>query len=244
MKLFLPFLIVFSNLLFVIHGEANNLTEFHGPTIVIEVSSNVNKGLNPNVISDFQFKPLASTLLKKETRYWLRITVDNNALTEKKNYIYFNNVFAELALWQKGENGMWISKSVGGYNIPYREREGGCIIGDKLLFHTSAGKETKLLISVYQPYRDVTLNNQCLLISQKKYETINKHTEDVQFMFAGIIFILCLFSFILFVFTREVVYLMYFLYALCTELYFLSFFNIIVISFFTNYPGINRYFFF
>ena len=248
MKLFILVLAIFNSLLLFIPEDVNVVREdFHeisSPFKAVEVGVNpdINKILNPNLISNLQFKPVKSTLLKKETKHWLRIIIDNKALAEPENYLYFNDLFAAVVLWQKDENGQWLQKSIGGYNIPYIKCEKGRLIDDKLLFQTSQKNTTELLIAVYQPAKDVILTNQFKIISKSEFDEKIRLIEDIQLMFAGIIFILCLFSLILFLFTHDLVYLMYFLYALFSELYFLSFFDIRIVSFFN--ATVNQYSFF
>lgn len=182
-----------------------------------------------------------SLLLKKDKLYWLKITIDNSLLEEEENYLYFKNAFSEVALWQKSPGGYLVQKSIGGYNTPYIKCEEGRIIEDKLRFQASPGNETELLVSVYQPSNDVVFVDQASIMPKGMFDRSIRSIEDVQFMFAGIIFILCLYSLILFLYTHNVIYLLYFLYAFSTELYFLSFFNIIIIS--SNHV-INQYSFF
>ena len=115
---------------------------------------------------------------------------------------------------------------------------------DKLLFQASSGNETKLLVLVYQPYVNITLNNQCEVISKSKFEKKNNATNNIQFWFAGIISVLCIFGMILFLFMRNNAFIIYSLYAIITEIYFLAFFNIIEANLLFDYPQINKYLFF
>jgi len=199
---------------------------------------------NPNLISDFQFQPFNSITLSKETRHWLRITINNDVLTEKENYLYFHGIFAEAFLWQKDNNKKWVQHSTGGYDIPYSQRSGHGTIDDKLLFYTSSETKTELLVSVYQPYVDIILKDQYGIISKSKFEKENTLNYNLQFWFAGIISVLCIFSLILFLFMRNRAFIIYTLYAIITEIYFLAFFNIIEANLLFDYPQINKYLFF
>ena len=245
MRFFISLLLVLSKLLFVLPVSVNAQTNHNIISIEVCLNPENKWQLNPNLISDFLFQPVGKIQLNKETKHWLRITINNKALAEKENYLHFNGIFAEVTLWQKNDrNELWEQSSVGGYDIPCNRREADGIIEDKLLFNKSSGDETKLLVSVYQPYIDIILNDQCEVISKSKFEKENTLSNNLQFMFAGVIFILCLFSLVLFFLTRETVYLLYFLYALITEIYFLAFFNIVETHFLYNYPVINKYLFF
>ena len=185
-----------------------------------------------------------SSVLKKGVRYWLKMTINNHALTEKENYIHFNNAFAEVVLWESVQKNKWVKKNIGGYGIPYSKRERGILYEDKLLFHVLPGDKTELLVSVYQPNHNIIFKDQCTVISKSKFEKTNNTTNNIQFWFAGIISVLCIFSVILFLFMRNNAFIIYALYATITEIYFLAFFNIIEVNILVDYPQINKYLFF
>ena len=250
MKLFITFLLVFNNILFVLSASANAGINSRFPTVQIikriEIAMNLEINLqpNPNLIADFHFHTFDTVQLRRETKHWLRITINNQALKEKENYIHFNSAFAKVALWQKNNMDQWVQTNIGGYDIPYIQRSGYGIIDDKLPFSASSGDETELLVSVYQPYIDIILRDQCEVISESKFEKINNATNNFQFWFAGIISVLCIFSLILFFFMRNKAFIIYALYAIITEIYFLAFFNIIEANLLFDYPQINKYLFF
>ena len=246
MRSFISLFLVLSSLLFVLPVSVNAQANNNHTIKSIEVCLNPenNRQFNPNLITDFQFQPFKTIRLRKETRHWLRIIINNHALSEKENYIHFYNIFAEVVLWQKDPGNMWVQNSIGGYDIPYSQRSGHGFIDDKLLFCASSGDETELLVSAYQPYTDIILNDQCEVISKSKFEKKNNATNNFQFWFAGIISVLCIFSLILFLFMRNKAFIIYALYAIITEIYFLAFFNIIEANLLFDYPQINKHLFF
>ena len=250
MRFFISLLLVLSSLLLVlpvsVNAQVNKQYQTNHPIKSIEVCLNQenNRQQNPNLITDFKFQPFTAIQLKKESKYWLKITINNHTLAEKENYIHFNSAFAKVALWQKNGMDQWVQTNIGGYDIPYSQRSGYGIIDDKLPFSASSGDETELLVSVYQPYIDIILKDQCEVISRSKFEKINNATNNFQFWFAGIISVLCIFSLILFLFMRNKAFIIYALYAIITEIYFLAFFNIIEEKLLFDYPQINKHLFF
>jgi len=247
----MKFLVILLFVVYNISGEyhafasqvRNGRQQTNVANISVEVCLNpeINRQDNPNFVSNFEFQPFTAIQLKKETRYWLRITIDNHTLTEKENYLHFNNAFAKVVLWQYDKKNGWIKTGIGGYGIPYSKRERGILYEDKLLFHVLPGDKTELLVSAYQPNRNITLKNQCKVISKIKFEKENTFTSNIQFWFAGIISVLCIFSMILFLFMRNKAFIIYALYAMITEIYFLAFFNIIEVNILVDYPQINKY---
>lgn len=172
------------------------------------------------------------------------MTINNKVLPENENYLYFKDCFAEVALWCSYKDNKWVKRSVGGYYIPYSKRGKGILYDDKLYFQASSGDETQLLLSVYQPYADVYLKNKYRIISKSDFEKKDSCINDLQFLLAGIISVLCIFSLILFLFLRNKAFVFYSLYAIIIEIYFLTYFNIIEKYLLFNQPQINKYLFF
>ncbi len=246
MKFFIDFLIIMGSLLFVLPDSLNaqRNDQFQPNKIEICLNSEINSISNPNLISDFRFQPIGTVELNKRSKYWLCITIKNNALNETKNYLHFNNIFAEVILWQKGENNLWEQISIGGYDIPYSKRTGKGIIDDKLFFSASHGNATQLLVLANQPHRNIIYKNQCEIISESNFVKKNTFSNNLQFWLAGIISFLFLFSLILFIFLHNRAFIIYASYSIITEIYFLAYFNIIEANLLFNYPQISKYFFF
>ena len=198
----------------------------------------------PENLSDANFKRYDADYLIPENEYWFKLVFDNEKLSKTKYFIHFNEFFYELRSIQYDEkNGSWIVSN-GGSVVPQIERTYSGFLKDKILFQKSENTVTSLYIKGKfggTSNRKLPALN---LLPENEYQSLKTKTDIIQSFFAGIITILCLLNLVLFVLTREKLYLCYFIYALVASFYFFFFYDYIEQFWFPRHPEINKLFFF
>ncbi|WP_321342945.1 7TM diverse intracellular signaling domain-containing protein [uncultured Draconibacterium sp.] len=217
----------------------------------------------PEALNSIQYIPIDSTfknrvgdmvnvdfveyngeMLVPGMNYWFKLIFNNSKLQQNFYYIHFNGFFPELELIQQNyHDGKW-RKDVGGASIPFKLRTKKGFFKDKVLFEKSDGETTVIYLNTKysgdSSHRLPPLN----LVKKTEYDLLQVRTNITQSFFAGVISILCLFSLVLFILTREKLYLSYFAYAVVGSLYFFYYYDYIEQFWFPEAPEINRLFFF
>ncbi len=190
-----------------------------------------------------QFTVYTAADLKPDTYYWFKLVLATDKLDETNYFIHFNDFFAEIYSVQFGADSV-ILRDYGGSQVPLKSRTHMGFFKDKVLLKKSDKLQTEIFLKVirrgHYTYRFPNVN----VIGESEYQSLKTNTDNTQSFFAGMIAILCLFNVVLFVLTREKIYLFYFIYAIVGSFYFFFYYDYIEHFLLPENPYGNRIFFF
>jgi len=190
-----------------------------------------------------QFSDYKNQELNPDQYYWLKLTFNNLYLPEKEYFIHAYDFFTEISLIQFGPDN-YISKSTGGSLIPVAHRSFKGFYKDKVQFKVSDKNETIVYLKIrrdwLKPYTIPSIG----IIASKDYNNLKTKNDIFQSFFSGIVFFLCLFNLLLFILTRERIFLAYLIYALVASTYFYFYYDYLEFFIFPESPHFNRHFFF
>ncbi|WP_158863856.1 7TM diverse intracellular signaling domain-containing protein [Maribellus comscasis] len=189
------------------------------------------------------FTAYKNETLSPNVYYWFRLTFDNQKLNKDSYFIHFNDFFAEIQLVQVLSESKTL-KYLGGSYIPLSNRSFEGFFKDKVLMTKTRGTQTTVYLRVKRAGFDTLSFPSMNIISLEDYQHFKTKTDIVQSFFTGVIAILCLFNLVLFLLTREKLYLSYFIYIAIASLYFFFYYGYIELFWFPQHPLVNKMFFF
>ncbi|MCG6185814.1 7TM diverse intracellular signaling domain-containing protein [Maribellus maritimus] len=194
-------------------------------------------------LTNAPFTTYGNELLNPNEYYWFKLTFSNQVLECESYFIHFNDFFSEIQLIQLFPQGR-ITKYIGGTHIPLSIRSFKGFFKDKVLLERAKGNVTVVYLKVKREGYETYSFPSVKIIPVKKYQYFRTKTDIIQSFFTGVIAILCLFNLVLFLLTREKLYLSYFVYIAIASLYFFFYYDYIELFWFPKHPLVNKLFFF
>lgn len=204
-----------------------------------------NKDLSFNKIKELPtgtFKTYKNEKLSKDSVYWVKIILLSNKIINEDYYIHFNNNISHIELFQPLDS-LNILHKISGVFVSMNNRSDKGYLKDKLLFKMSKGKKNVLYLKVVNQLANNYTLSDIKLISKEKYSKNNINRNFIQGCFFGMLLILCLINFFLFIISHNKIYLLYSLYLFFTALFFFYIYQFSEIYFFQNYPQIDLFLF-
>lgn len=185
-----------------------------------------------------KFKEYYSEKLKKGKVYWLKLSLKNSSHTRQDVYLIFNRLISTIELYQHKKDSGYIQR-IGGVLVPESQRSAKGYKKDKIPVSLEKDEVTQIYIRIYSDLEKDYDLSQISLINIRDFEKIAYEQNFLQGMFQGILFILIVINLFLFFYSRNKLYLYYFLYIFFTSIFLLQFYQYTEKILFFNYPLID-----
>lgn len=183
-------------------------------------------------LPDGIFQTYHNNKLKKNYVYWFRIVLDNKKAESGVYFLHFNSMISNIELYELADDSGYIMNKSGAL-VPLSQKAVGGYLKDKLVFSLQGNNKTILYLRIFnQLAHEYDLANIDIL-SKAEFDKKSSDLDFLQGGFIGMMLIILIVNFFLFIFSRDKLYLYYSLYTMFTALFF-----------FYNFQFSERYFFF
>ena len=186
------------------------------------------------------FKFYQNEKLHADSTYWLKLNIENQSNHSGEYFLHFNGMVSNIELFQALSDSV-IRKEKGGVLVPLSQRSHNGSIKDKVSFLLFENRETTLFLKIRNQLENVNVPGYLKIISKTDFEEKKADLNFLQGGFLGILVLLVIFNFILFIFSLNRLYLFYSLYIVSFVLFLANIFQLTERFLLANYPRIDIY---
>jgi len=184
------------------------------------------------------FKEYSSEILEKGKTYWLKLTLKNMGNNKQEVYLIFNRFISDIQLYQFQKDSGYV-KRIGGVLVPESKRSAKGFKKDKIPIFLEPKQLDQIYIRIYSDLEKAYDLNKIKLVRVRDFEKIVYGQNFLQGLFQGILLILLILNIFRLIYSRNILYLYYFLYLFFTSLFFLQFYQYTEKILFFDYPHID-----
>jgi hypothetical protein len=200
----------------IIRNPNTSYFEYHIDKNYLGVYQDETNSLNINNISDFKFSQLSSLEKKYKGTYWVKVTIKNESLSEIRWMIFQGDPHVgKFELYVPDREGHYFLFNKGGSNIPFNTRK---YMSNSIVSELPVDRgEVKTFYLRYQSNVDFAYK---LIVQTSNYYTYYSLTEYFFLgLYYGIILIMAIYNFSIYLSVRNRVYLFYVLYVLSVVIF-------------------------
>lgn len=183
-------------------------------------------------LPDHLFQNYTTQELKKDSVYWFKIILDNINTKNGEYYIHFNSMISNIELYELINDSTYLIK-IGGSLVPFTQRSASGYLKDKISFTLQSGVKSVLYIRILNKLDHTYDLTNIGIISKIEYEEKILNLRFIQTCFLGMMIIIFVLNFILFIFSGDKLYMYYSLYTF-----------LIAVFFFYNFQFSEKYLFY
>lgn len=186
------------------------------------------------------FKAFQNQELHKDSTYWLKVKVENPAKQSGEYYLHFNDLVSHIQLYQHNTDSSY-NTAIGGILVPLAKRTLKGSIKDMVPFFLLNETKTTLYLKIRNQLGNANIISNLQIIHKANFKENNADIFFLQGGFLGILVLLFSFNLILFVFSKNRLYLLYSLYIISFVVFLSNIFQFTERFLLFNYPQIDIY---